>query len=408
MSPPEKLGAAARPTVLLIALVLVGFNLRPAVTSLGAVLSKVQTDIGMADVVAGLLTSIPLVAFGLVGLMANRLNTRLGLRASLGAGMALLAGGLAVRAVPGGTGMVLVGTAVALSGIAAANVLMPVAVKQWFPIRIGLATSAYTIALAVGNALAAGATAPLAVTLGSWRRALGLWALPALLAVALLAAVPASGRSAPSGDTTAHGAIRDQRKARAFVVFFGMQTLAAFTIMGWLPTILSDAGLSPSAAGIYLAIVTLLGAPVALALPPLVARRGNGRELVWFLMACMAAAYVGLLVAPAAAPALWAVLLGTGFGAFPLALTLIGLRTTTPEGTSQLSTMAQGRGYLLAAAGPLAIGSLHQVTQGWAWPLAVLLLLLVPQLMAGLIIARPGSVEDHPDASPEPALHGKL
>lgn len=366
----EKPGAAVRPTVLLLALVLLGFNLRPAVTSLGAVLSKVQTSTGMPDVVAGLLTSIPPVTFGLVGLMAKRLNARLGLRASLGAGMALLAGGLAVRAAPGGTGMVLAGTALALSGIAAANVLMPVAVKQWFPVGIGLATSAYTIALAVGNALAAGATAPLAVTLGSWRRALGLWALPALLAIALVAAIPAHSRNGPPGGTTRDGEIRNRRKARAFVIFFGMQTLAAFTIMGWLPTILSDAGLSPSAAGIYLAIVTLLGAPMALALPPLLARRGNGQHLVWFLTACMAAAYVGLLVAPAAAPAVWAVLLGTGFGAFPLALTLIGLRTTTPEGTSQLSTMTQGRGFLLAAAGPIAIGACIKSRRGGRgrWP----------------------------------------
>lgn len=396
--------AAPRRAVALLALILVGFNLRPAVTSLGAVLTNVQADTHMSDVVAGLLTSIPPLMFGLVGLLSQRINTRFGLRASLATGMAMLGTGLMVRMVPAGTEAILLGTALALAGIAAANVLMPVAVKQWAPRRIGAATSAYTIALAAGNGLAAGVTAPLASSLASWRQALGLWAVPAALAVLPLAAMSRRQRPAAAPRVTRAGnMIRDRRKAHAFVVFFGMQTLGAFTIMGWLPTIYGDAGLSSSAAGANLAIVTVLGAPVALVLPPLIARREIGREVVWFLMACMAVAYVGLLLAPAAAPVLWAVLLGMGFGAFPLALALIGLRTTTPEGTAQLSTMTQGRGFLLAALGPLAIGALHQLTDGWVWPLLVLVVLLIPQLIAGLIIARPGSVEDAPGPSAGPA-----
>lgn len=162
--------------------------------------------------------------------------------------------------------------------------------------------------------------------------------------------------------------------------------------MGWLPTIYTDAGVTATAAGLYLGIVMLTGVPIAMLLPLLAARRPDQRIAVVVLVALNAVAYVGLLVAPAALPALWAVLLGVGFGAFPLALTMIGLRAASDAGTSQLSSLIQGAGYLIAAGGPVAVGLMYDATQGWTWPLSMLLVVLIPQLASGLIAGEPGSM----------------
>jgi CP family cyanate transporter-like MFS transporter len=395
---PPRRRSGSRRVLLAAAIALAAFNLRPAVTSVGAILRELQAGTGMSDALAGVLTSVPVIAFGVVGLVAARSTRRLGLAWALVAAMAVLAVGLLVRVSVANPATVIAASAVALSGIAVGNILLPVAVKRWFPDRVGWATGLYAMSLSVGTAAAAAATVPIARIGGGWRAGLGSWALPVVLALVVWVVV--AGRTAPvpgapRGPRAGAAAVpvHRNRQAWALAVFFGTQSLAAYTAMGWLPTIYQDAGVAPAAAGLYLALVMIIGAPIAIVLPVLAARRADQRAIVALLVTLTATAYAGLMLAPATLPALWAVLLGAGFGAFPLALTLIGLRATTSAGTSQLSSLTQGVGYLIAAGGPVAVGVIHEATGGWTWPLIALLLVLVPQLVAGLTAAKPGHVD---------------
>lgn len=385
--------------------VLAAFNLRPAVTSVGAVLGELQRDTGMSDAAAGVLTSMPVLAFGVVGLLAARVLRRVEVGRSIVVALLLLVAGLLGRVAAPVPWLVLAGSAAATAGIAVANVLLPVVVKRWFPDRVGWATGLYAMSLSLGTAAAAAATVPLArLADRGWRVGLVAWALPALLALACWAVIARRSSADADADRAAppRFAVSRQPRAWALAVFFGTQSLAAYVAMGWLPTIYQDAGVSPTAAGAYLGVVMLLGAPVSVVLPVAAARRPDQRALVAALVACTGAAYLGLLLAPATVPWLWAVLLGIGFGSFPLALTLIGLRASTAAGTSQLSTLTQGVGYLIAAAGPLAVGVVHERTGGWVLPLVLLLGVLVPQLLAGLVAAAPGHLDGAPmgDGSP--------
>lgn len=389
-------------TLLIVAVLLAAFNLRPAVTSVGAVLRDVQAGTGMSDTLAGVLTSVPVIAFGAVGLLSGRITRRLGPARTLVAALATLTVGLVARVSVATPAVVLLGSAVALAGIAAANVLLPVAVKRWFPGHVGRATGLYTMALSIGTALAAALTVPVARLTGGWRGGLAAWAVPAVIALgAWIAVARRSDGEMPAPETVAGRAVpvHRSRQAWALAVFFGTQSLAAYVAMGWLPTIYQDAGVAPTAAGLYLALVMIVGAPVAIALPVIAARRPDQRVVVVVLVLLTAGAYLGLLLAPAALPWLWALILGVGFGAFPLALTMIGLRTATAVGTAQLSSLAQGAGYLIAAGGPVAVGVIHEATDGWTWPILALLLVLVPQLVAGLSAARPGYVDVDVDGS---------
>lgn len=391
------------------AIVLTAFNLRPAVTSVGTVLGEIQAGIGMSGAVAGVLTTVPVLCFGAVGLTAGRLGRRLGTERTLILGLTLLAAGLAARAFAASPLPLLLASVVGLSGIAVANVLVPVAVKQWFPERVGRMTGLYAMALAVGTALAAAGTVPIAAALGTWRAGLAVWALPVLLALVPWVVLRRTGVGVREAAASGAGGdvevpVHHSRQAWGLTVFFGLQGLAAYTMMGWLPTILQDAGISPTRAGLLLALTTIVGAPISVVLPELAARRPDQRGWVVGLIVISATAYLGLALAPAAAPVVWSLLLGVGLGAFPLALVMIGLRAATDQGTAHLSSLTQGFGYLVAALGPVTIGIVHDATDGWVVPLGVLLALLVPQLVAGLSAGRPGHVDLVDRSNPEPAL----
>lgn len=402
--------------LLLGGIVAVALNLRAAVTSLGAVLGEVTGAWGFSGPIAGLLTSLPVAVFAVVGFGAPALARRLGPERSVAAAMLVAAAGLALRALTGSAALFLAGSALALSGAAVGNVLMPTLVKRYFPERTGSITALYTTALALGMTGGAALTGPVERAFGGdWRIGLGIWA-----ALALVAAPPwlaLAGPTGPRGGGTVTGPGRvvlpslllRSRMARALTLYFGCQSLNAYVVLGWLPSVLVGAGQDPHAASLPLALVSAMTVPMSIALPALAVRRMEQRGLVVLTSACYLGGYLGLLWVPAVAgwPAaatglVWlsAALLGAGNGAFPLAVTLIGLRTRRPEVTTALSALVQSGGYLLAAAGPLAVGVLHQLSGGWRLPLLALLGTLLPQLLSGLRAARPGTVESEPEHAP--------
>lgn len=396
-------GRPATPLLLGATLLLTALNLRAAVTSVGAVLRDIQVGVGMSDTVAGVLTTLPVVSYGLVGLVAARLGRKVGTDRALVAALVLVTVGLTARAAAPSAGWILATSVVALTGMAVGNILAPVAVKAWFPNDVGRWTGLYSVGIVVGTAVPVAVTVPLAEALGGWRFGLGIWAIPAALALVpwLLLSRRGDGfapRTGPVIRGTSH--VRRSPKAWALMVFFGIQALEAYAAMGWLPTIFQDAGVSATRAGLLVGLTMVLGVPIALFVPPIAARHPDQRPWVLLLGVASVLGYLGLWIAPGRAPLLWATLLGIGMGAFPLALLFIGLRAKGAQTTSELSSLVQGWGYLLAAMGPVGIGVLHELTGGWDVPLAALLLLLAPKLVAGWIAGAPGYVDRTEDTDP--------
>jgi CP family cyanate transporter-like MFS transporter len=173
-------------------------------------------------------------------------------------------------------------------------------------------------------------------------------------------------------------------------VFFGLQSLSFYAVLSWLPTIYRDHGYSPAAAGLVLSASTFLQIPVALLLPRAAARAGDQRAHAAGAALLTAAGLTGVLMAPTAAPYLWAALLGLGQGAsFAVGLLLFVVRSRGPADTARLSAMAQTFGYLLAAGGPFMVGTIYDAARSWSPPVLLLLLLLVPQAAAGVLAGRP-------------------
>ncbi|MEU4215672.1 MFS transporter [Actinoplanes sp. NPDC026623] len=412
-------------------LVLAAFNLRPAVTSLGPVLEEIRAGLGMSAAVAGLLTSVPALCFALVGFAAPRLARRWGTGGAIALGIGALVLGLAVRPFSGGTASFIALTALALAGIACANVLLPVVVKERFPDRVGAMTGLYSVALNLGASAAAAVTVPLTGALGGdWRLGIGVWALVAAAALpawVLLArdrdrdgdpgrdAGRAAGRRAdrdgdpgrdgarglsPAGSEPALSssgiagvAAVDPRLTRspiawALAVYFGLQSTAAYVIMGWLPQVFRDAGLPASTAGLLFSVTALLGVPFSFVLSVVAGRLRSQSVLAVVIGLFGFAGYVGLWADPAAAPWLWAVLLGVANCSFPLVLTMIGLRGRNAATVVRLSAFAQSTGYLLAIPGPIVVGALYEHSGSWEVPLGVMAFMMVPQMIAGFLAGR--------------------
>lgn len=374
------------------AILLAAVNLRLAVTSIGPVLSEIRSGLGMSATTSGLLTSVPVVCFASVGLSAPRLARRFGPARVILAGLVALAGGLALRPFAPGTALFLLLSVVALAGIAVVNVLLPMIVKERFPAQVGAMTGLYSVALNIGATTAAAATVPLTHVFGDdWRLGLACWAVLAVIAMPSWFALARDRTAGPSEETRVkHEEVRVGRSpvAWALAVYFGMQSTSAYVIIGWLPQIYRDAGISAEEAGMLFAVTSFLGVPLSFVLSAIAGRLRSQSGIAAALCVFGIAGYAGLWWSPAAAPWLWAVLLGVVNTAFPLALTMIALRGRTPATVVRLSAFAQGVGYILAIPGPILVGYLHDRSDGWRVPLALMIALMVPQLVAGLAAGR--------------------
>jgi CP family cyanate transporter-like MFS transporter len=387
MDLPESVPQRRHGVLLALSVVLVAINLRPAVAGVGPVLPELRAGLPLSGAGAAVLTTLPVLCFGLLATVAPRLARRYGIESVLVGIMAALAVGTLARVLDG-PALLFAATVVVGGAIAIGNVLIPPLVKRDFPDRSGLMMGVYTMAVSGAAAVAAGFAVPLANAsdLG-WRGALGAWAIPA--AVAALAWIPRMrGHTRPAASPSSRSLLRDPL-AWQLTVFFGLQSLSFYAVLAWLPSMYRDFGTTPAVAGFLLSISGLVQIPVSLVVPSLANR---AFYQVWYAVAgsaLIAAGLTGVLLAPMAAPYLWVALIGAGQGGcFALGLTLFVLRTERVVDTARVSAMAQSVGYTICAFGPLLVGLLHDATGSWTAPLVLLLALTVPQLVFGALAGR--------------------
>ncbi len=386
----------------LVGIVLVAVNLRTAVAALSPILTEVNADIPLGAVFIGVLGMLPPVCFAVFGIFAPVFARRLGLEPALILALVTMVAGHFARGVSGSITWLIIGSVITFAGMGVGNILLPPLVKRYFPDRVGLVTSLYVTVMALSTMLPPLVAVPVADAAG-WRVSLGMWMLPALVALLpwLTLLLRERGRDLSSAAPIAEaapallGRIWRSSIAWAIALVFATSSLNAYAMFAWLPQLLiQTTGVTPGQAGTLLSLYAAVGLPGALIVPYLTVRMKNPGLLVYVGMVAFVAGDLGLLLAPSSLTVLWVGLAGLGPLLFPLALVLINLRTRTHEGAVALSGFVQGVGYTLGALGPLVVGVLHQATGSWHWPLIFLLATGVAVSLAGAVISRPHLLED--------------
>ncbi len=390
MTPSASSPASQRPVLLIVGILFIAMALRAPVTGMPPLVGLIREQLGLSNTAAGMLITLPLLAFAVVSLVSAGMARRYGLERTLFAALLLIGGGIVLRS-QGQAWALYTGTAVIGSGIAIGNVLLPSLLKRDFPQRVAGLTSAYVLTMSI----AAGAASALAVPLaslagGSWRfSALCLLVIPV---AGVLLWLPQLANHTPPASSTAHaphgGRLWHSALAWQVTLYLGINSFVFYVAVSWLPAILRDAGYSAERAGSLHGLLQLMSAGPALFLTPVVRRMKDQRAAAFCSAGASFVALAGLIVAPAWA-VLWIVLLGLGTGGgIILGLMFVGLRASHAQQAAALSGMAQCVGYLFAASGPALVGALHDHLGGWSVALGLCAALCLAMAGIGLLAGR--------------------
>ncbi|MGV2886488.1 CynX/NimT family MFS transporter [Paenibacillus taichungensis] len=375
--------------LLLAGIIVIAATMRSPITATGPIVELIRTDTGISHTLAGLLTSLPLLAFAAISPFAPQLARRFGLETALLTAIILVTIGVSLRFMPS-VPVLFAGTAILGCGIALSNVLLPSLIKRDFPLRVGLVTGLYSVSMNIWGAIASGISVPAAgLTSMGWHASLGMWAILSILALILWLPHVRSGRRGEVyvASRTEAKPVRLITSSLAWYVtlFMGLQSLIFYTTITWLPEVLSDQGFSSSSAGWMLSLMQMVSVPVTFIVPILAGRMKDQRWLTAITGSCLILGYAFLLSGISSLVTVGVALAGVGAGAsFGLVTMFFVLRTSDARQAAGLSGMAQSFGYMLAAVGPLLFGVLHDWTQGWTLPLLLQVTLAVLLLFMGL------------------------
>ena len=394
-----------------VAIVMSALTLRLAVTSFSPLAEQIRAELGFAPAVVGVFGMVPTAMFAVFGLLTPVIARRAGLEATALVAMLAAGFGMAARALTHETWTLLAFSALALAGMGVGNVVIPPLVKRYFSDRLAVVSTVYIVGVQIGTVLPALAAVPVAEAAG-WRWSIGLWAVWAFAAAIPWIGVlyrargtrPAAG-DAPHSQPTP-GRVWRSPVAWGMAGMFGMTSLITYSMFTWIPAVLLDAGGSEALGGAMIALFSFVGLTASFVAPAACARMRDPFPLVVVCVACYAVGFTGLLLAPLTATALWVLAIGVGPTTFPMALTLINLRTRTHAASAALSGFTQGLGYTVACLGPVLVGVLHEATGGWTAPFAFLGGAALVVLIAGRVACRPRYVEDTwggSGAGPQPA-----
>jgi MFS transporter, CP family, cyanate transporter len=378
--------------LLAAAVVVVAINLRASITAVGPIVDDIRDDLGLSSAAAGLLTTLPVLAFAFASPVAGPLARRIGIERTLAGALAVIVVGVLLR-VTGSVWAAFAGTALIGVGIAGGNVLLPALVKRDLPDRVGPVTSLYVTLMVTFAAIASTVSVPLAEDAGlGWEGALAVWGIPA--AVGLVVWLPRAARTGSTESRTGSPPPRATRMRGSSIAwwvtaFMGLQSFSYYALVAWLPELLHDSGVSAARAGVLMGVMQAVSIGATIAVPILAGRTPDQRGIVVASTVLGVASSVGLLIAPGDLALVWSAGVGLAGGAtISLALTLFALRTRDGTDAAALSGMAQSIGYGIAAVGPFAIGALHDATGGWEAPVVVFIVDWVLIGVTGLFAGR--------------------
>ncbi|WP_108307380.1 CynX/NimT family MFS transporter [Metalysinibacillus jejuensis] len=394
LSISRKINWRGKTLILIIGIILMAMTLRLPLTVVGPIIEFIREGLGISNVLAGFLTTIPLLAFALVSPFVPRISRTIGIELSLFISMLLLATGIALRSA-GITSLLLVGTIIIGVAISFGNVLLPSFFKLKFPFHVGLMMGIYSVAMNVSGGFGAGLSHPIANTT-NWQFALAFPIVIVLIA-SLVWSPQLRNNDRMQATATTAPKLKLWRSPLAWAVTLamGLQSFIFYTTGAWLPAIFVSQGMAADKAGWMVAIMLLAQLPLTFIMPVLADKLKNQRPIVVILTLLYTVGFVGIALGLTEYTVLWMICIGSAGGSsFSLAMMLFTLRTKTAYAAADLSGFAQSIGYLLAASGPIVFGALYDYTGSWQLPIYVFLIVVAILFVSGWYAAGNKYIEE--------------
>lgn len=382
--------------IAIIGVFFIATTMRAPLTSVGPVVSEISAQLSMSNFQSGLITTIPLLAFGFLSVIAPRFAAKIGIEKVLWFAMLVLASGLVIRTL-GNIAFLFLGAALIGTAIAMGNVLIPAFIKERFPNKMGLVTGIYTVSMNLIGALAAGYSIKMGYITGlGWKGSIGIWVIFAI--AAFLIWIPQL-ISFNQRKKLKHQVIPEQKEsfgsllksplAWYITLFMGLQSSLFYMLVAWLPVVLQDWGMTKEQSGWTFSYVQLAQLPITFIGPILAGRMKNQAPLVWITFISLILGVFGIVVyrTEYIVPSVVAIGFSGGL-AFSLSMMFFVLRTKSSIRAAQLSGMAQSFGYLIAACSPPLFGLIYDLTSDWIYPLLLLGFIAVALLTLGLLSSK--------------------
>ena len=374
----------------------IAINLRAPLTSVSPVVNEIISQLNLNNVEAGLITTLPLLAFGCLSIFTPRLAAGWGLEKVLWYSMPVLVLGLLARA-SGNVSLLFLGAGLIGAAITAGNVLMPAFIKLRFPEKMGLMTGINALSMNVAGVLASGFSVKLGVLTGwGWKGSIGVWVIPAILGFLVWIPQLRPARKNVSAASSGFSKLLKSPLAWYITIFMGLQSCLFYVFVAWLPVVLQDWGMTGPQAGWTFSYIQMTQLPITLLGPVITARVKKHTPLILFTSAVLLLGVLGLIFFKTTfvIPSVICIGIGTGL-AFSIVLMFFVLKTPTPQLAAGLSGMAQSFGYLIAAASPPLFGWIFDQTADWTYSLMLLIPLTLIMCTVALLSARDNSLHRH-------------
>lgn len=373
----------------IILIILIACNLRAPITGVGSLTNTIREGLNLSAGMTGALTTVPLLAFALISPFAAKISRTIGAGKTIFLSVVLSEFGIIMRSISNGIGL-FTGTVFIGLGIGVGNVLLPAVIKDKFPDRIESMTGLYTAVMQMTSTISTAVSVPLSLIIG-WKNALLIWVIPVTAALILCfpnIKLKVSDRG--KGSCAKDGRIYKSAMTWWITAYMGVQSFVFYSFIAWLSPIMQSKGQESFESGLILSVYVIMGIAGSCFLP-LIMKKNRTQSATGMQLGCI---YLIGIIAMIITDNLYILIAAISICGFTsgtcisFSMALFGLHTSNGENASRLSGIAQSVGYLIAAAGPVMLGKLYEITLDWKIPIGILALAAFFLIFAGRIVGK--------------------
>ena len=372
--------------IILLGIILLGMILRTPITSVGAIIGPLKNLLEINNTVAGLITTIPLIAFAIFSPFVAKISNKIGLEKTLYLAAIVTSIGLLLRFYIN-TSVFFVTTFIIGVGITVGNVLLPGLAKKYFPENLGVMTGFYAVVMNVSASVAAGVSYPiLSSNVGGEKFSTGLavniWLIVSILNIVIYAIITKNSKSERIEDKKSGGkGYLTSLKMWSVMLSMGLQSALFYCSVSWFAEIMISKGFTPSEAGLLLSISQFAQFPSTFLVPVLAEKIKNKLIIPIFIAMGYVASLIGMIYIQGnfVLMTVYIVLFAlAGGGSFSYVMYLFSAKSKNEEEAADISGLAQAGGYWLAAIFPPLLGYVRDVLN---WDVAIYILIVTASLL---------------------------